>query len=202
MIKRPYILGLTGSIGMGKSSTAKLFADRGIPVWDADATVHQLYSGDTPAVRQIAAMLPEAVENNVVNRETLKASIAKDQSILQKLEQIVQPLIAQSRADFVADARDNDEDMVIIDHPLLLESKSERYCDGVLVVTIDAAEQRRRVLERGTMDEKTLEIILAKQMPDAEKRKRADFIVETTTPESAKQQVEAVIAKIKDSLNA
>mgnify|MGYP001628248694 FL=1 len=202
MIKRPYILGLTGSIGMGKSSTAKLFADRGIPVWDADATVHQLYSGDTPAVRQIAAMLPEAVENNVVNRETLKAAIAKDQSILQKLEQIVQPLIAQSRADFVADARDNDEDMVIIDHPLLLESKSERYCDGVLVVTIDAAEQRRRVLERGTMDEKTLEIILAKQMPDAEKRKRADFIVETTTPESAKQQVEAVIAKIKDSLNA
>ena len=202
MIKRPYILGLTGSIGMGKSSTAKLFADRGIPVWDADATVHQLYSGDTPAVRQIAAMLPEAVENNVVNRETLKAAIAKDQSILQKLEQIVQPLIAQSRADFVADARDNDEDMVIIDHPLLLESKSERYSDGVLVVTIDAAEQRRRVLERGTMDEKTLEIILAKQMPDAEKRKRADFIVETTTPESAKQQVEAVIAKIKDSLNA
>ncbi|GGA18714.1 dephospho-CoA kinase [Neptunicoccus cionae] len=202
MKQRPYILGLTGSIGMGKSTTAERFADRGIPVWDADATVHQLYSGDTPAVRQIAEMLPEAVENKTVNRDTLKAAIAKDQSILKKLEQIVQPLIAQSRADFVAEARDNDVDIVIIDHPLLLESSSERYCDGVLVVTIDAAEQRRRVLERGTMDEKTLEIILAKQMPDAEKRKRADFIVETTTPEAAERQVDAVIAKIKDSCNA
>ena len=142
------------------------------------------------------------MENNTVNRDTLKAAIAADQSILQKLEQIVQPLIAQSRADFVDQAAQNGDDIVIIDHPLLLESRSERYCDAVLVVSVDAAEQRRRVLERGTMDEKTLDIILAKQMPDAEKRKRADYIVETTTLDAARAQVQTIIDQIKDSFHA
>lgn len=202
MTKRPFILGLTGSIGMGKSTTAKLFADQGIPVWDADASVHQLYSGDTPAVRQIAAMIPAAVEKNIVNRDTLKAAIAADQNILQKLEQIVQPLIAQSRADFVENAAQNGDKIVIVDHPLLLESQSDRYCDAVLVVSVDAAEQRRRVLDRGTMDAKTLDIILAKQMPDAEKRNRADYIVETTTLDSARAQVHIIIDQIKDSFDA
>ena len=116
---KPFVLGLTGSIGMGKSTTAQMFADAGIPVWDADATVHDLYTGDTPAVRQIADMIPTAVANQTVNRETLKNFIAKDQSILQKLEAIVQPLIAQSRANFIANAT---SDIVVIDHPLLLES--------------------------------------------------------------------------------
>ncbi len=196
---KPFVLGLTGSIGMGKSTTAQMFADMGIPVWDADATVHDLYTGDTPAVRQIADMIPTAVANQTVNRETLKNFIAKDQSILQKLESIVQPLIAQSRANFIANAT---SDIVIIDHPLLLESRSDAYCDAILVVTVDPETQRDRVLSRGTMDQATLDIILAKQMPDAEKRKRADFIVETTTLDAARAQVQTVIKQIREQRDA
>jgi dephospho-CoA kinase len=196
---KPFVLGLTGSIGMGKSTTAQMFADAGIPVWDADATVHDLYTGDTPAVRQIADMIPEAVENQTVNRETLKAFIVKDQTILQKLEMIIQPLIAASRNNFIATAT---SDIVIIDHPLLLESRSNAYCDTILVVSVDAETQRDRVLSRGTMDAATLDIILAKQMPDAEKRKRADYIVETTTLDAARAQVQTVINQIREQLNA
>ncbi|MDA9789481.1 dephospho-CoA kinase [Amylibacter sp.] len=198
-MSKPFILGLTGSIGMGKSTTAQMFADAGIPVWDADATVHQLYSGDTPAVRQIAQMIPNAVENQIVNRDVLKAAIARDKTILSTLEAIVQPLIAASRADFIASAT---TDIVIIDHPLLLESKSDRYCDAILVVSVDASTQRQRVLDRGTMDAQTLDIILAKQMPDAEKRKRADYIVETTTLDAARAQVQTVINQIREQLHA
>ncbi len=196
---KPFVLGLTGSIGMGKSTTAQMFADAGIPVWDADATVHQLYTGNTTAVRQIADMLPDAVENQTVNRETLKAFIAKDQTILQKLEAIVQPLIAASRNTFIANAT---SDIVIIDHPLLLESRSDAYCDAILVVSVDAQTQRDRVLSRGTMDAATLDIILAKQMPDAEKRKRADYIVETTTLDAARAQVQTVIEHIREQRHA
>ena len=196
---KPFVLGLTGSIGMGKSTTAQMFADAGIPVWDADATVHDLYTGDTPAVRQIADMIPEAVENQTVNRETLKAFIVKDQTILQKLEMIIQPLIAASRNNFIATAT---SDIVIIDHPLLLESRSDAYCDAILVVSVDAETQRDRVLSRGTMDAATLDIILAKQMPDAEKRKRADYIVETTTLDAARAKVQTVINQIREQLNA
>ena len=196
---KPFVLGLTGSIGMGKSTTAQMFADAGIPVWDADATVHQLYTGDTPAVRQIADLLPKAVENQTVNRETLKAFIAKDQSILQKLEAIVQPLIAASRTAFIESAT---SDIVVIDHPLLLESKSDAYCDAVLVVSVDTETQRDRVLSRGTMDEATLDIILAKQMPDTEKRERADYIVETTFLDAARAQVQTVIEHIRGQKHA
>ena len=194
-----FLLGLTGSIGMGKSTTAQMFADAGIPVWDADATVHQLYTGNTPAVLQIAETFPDAVENQKVNRETLKAHIAKDQSILQKLEAIVQPLIAASRNDFIATATTN---IIVIDHPLLLESQSDAYCDAILVVSVDADTQRERVLSRGTMDATTLDIILSKQMPDAEKRKRADYIIETTTLDGARVKVQTVIEQIREQHNA
>ena len=196
---KPFVLGLTGSIGMGKSTTAQMFADAGIPVWDADATVHKLYTGDTPAVRQIAVLIPDAVENQSVNRETLKSFIAKDKSILEKLEAIVQPLIAASRTNFIASAI---SDIVVIDHPLLLESRTDDYCDAILVVSVDAVTQRDRVLSRGTMDAATLDIILAKQMPDAEKRERADFNVETTTLDAARVQVQTVIKQIREQLNA
>ena len=198
-MSKPFILGLTGSIGMGKSTTAQMFADAGIPVWDADATVHQLYSGDTPAVRQVAQMIPSAVKNQIVNRDVLKLAIAQDKTILSKLEAIVQPLIAASREAFIVSAT---ADIVIIDHPLLLESQSNRYCDAILVVSVDAKTQRTRVLDRGTMDESTLDTILAKQMPDAEKRTRADYIVETTTLDAARAQVQTVIKQIREQLHA
>ena len=198
----PYVLGLTGSIGMGKSTTAAMFADAGIPVWDADATVHELYSGDTLAVREISALLPQAVEKMTVNREVLKSEIAKDPSILPKLETIVQPLIAESRQTFIDAAARNNNDIVVIDHPLLLESRTDTYCDGVLVVSTTPQEQRRRVLERGSMDEETLDIILAKQMPDSEKRLRADFVIETTTLDAARRQVQNVIQRIREMRDA
>jgi dephospho-CoA kinase len=202
MTQKPFVLGLTGSIGMGKSTTSKMFADAGIPVWDADAIVHHLYSGDTPAVRKIALLVPGAVENQTVNRNTLKTAIARDKTLLQKIELIVHPLVTASRQAFIAAAATNGDKIVIIDHPLLFESRSADYCDAVLVVSTTPSEQRRRVIARGTMDAETLNIILAKQLPDAEKRQRADFIVETTTLDAARTQVQAVIQQIRDQLHA
>ena len=196
---KPFVLGLTGSIGMGKSTTAKMFADAGIPVWDADATVHRIYTGNSPVVQQIAEMYPKAVKNKEVDRQILKNLISRDQSILKKLEGIVQPSIAASRKNFILNAV---SDIVIIDHPLLLESNSDAYCDAVLVVTIDADTQKHRVLAREKMDIKTFDIIRSKQMPTAEKYKYADYIIETTTLSAARMQVQTVIRKIREQLNA
>ena len=196
-MKKIFVLGLTGSIGMGKSTTAKMFEEAGIPVWDADAKVHQLYNGDTSVVQQIADIFPDAVENKTVNRETLKDLISKDKSVLQRLEKIVQPIITVSRNNFIANANN---DIVVIDHPLLLESQSDAYCDAILVVSIDAETQRDRVLSRGSMDAETLDVILAKQIPNAEKCKRADYIIETKTLEAARAQVQIVIKKIREQI--
>lgn len=196
-MKKIFVLGLTGSIGMGKSTTAKMFEEAGIPVWDADAKVHQLYNGDTPVVQQIADIFPDAVENKTVNREALKDLISKDKSVLQRLEKIVQPIITVSRNNFIANANN---DIVVIDHPLLLESQSDAYCDAILVVSIDAETQRDRVLSRGSMDAETLDVILAKQIPNAEKCKRADYIIETKTLEAARAQVQIVIKKIREQI--
>ena len=196
-MKKKFVLGLTGSIGMGKSTTAKMFEEAGIPVWDADAKVHQLYTGDTPVVQQIANIFPDAVENKTVNRETLKDLISKDKSVLQTLEKIVQPMISVSRNNFIASANN---DIVVIDHPLLLESQSDSYCDAILVVSVDAETQRNRVLSRGSMDAETLDVIIAKQIPNAEKCKRADYIIETKTLEAARSQVQNVIKKIREQI--
>ena len=196
-MKKKFVLGLTGSIGMGKSTTARMFEEAGIPVWDADAKVHQLYTGDTPVVQQIANIFPDAVENKTVNRETLKDLISKDKSVLQTLEKIVQPMISVSRNNFIASANN---DIVVIDHPLLLESRSDSYCDAILVVSVDAETQRNRVLSRGSMDAETLDVIIAKQIPNAEKCKRADYIIETKTLEAARAQVQNVIKKIREQI--
>lgn len=197
-MKKKFVLGLTGSIGMGKSTTAKMFEEAGIPVWDADAKVHQLYTGDTLVVQQIADIFPDAVENKTVNRETLKDLISNDKNVLQRLEKIVQPIIAVSRNNFIANANN---DIVVIDHPLLLESQSDAYCDAILVVSIDSGTQRERVLSRGSMDAETLNVILAKQIPNAEKCKRADYIIETKTLEAARAQVKNVIKNIREQIS-
>lgn len=197
-MKKKFVLGLTGSIGMGKSTTAKMFEEAGIPVWDADAKVHQLYTGDTLVVQKIADIFPDAVENKTVNRETLKDLISNDKNVLQRLEKIVQPIIAVSRNNFIANANN---DIVVIDHPLLLESQSDAYCDAILVVSIDSGTQRERVLSRGSMDAETLNVILAKQIPNAEKCKRADYIIETKTLEAARAQVKNVIKNIREQIS-
>lgn len=194
-----FVIGLTGSIGMGKSSTAKLFAAEGCPVWDADAAVHRLYSKGGLAVDPMKAAFPEAVEDGTVSRERLKAIIAQDPQALKRIEAVVHPLVAQDRADFLAEHTD---DIVVLDIPLLFETGAADHMDAVVVVSIDEDEQRRRVLERGTMNETQFETILAKQVPDAEKRAKADYVVKTTTPEDAQRQVREVLADIRAKMNA
>ena len=172
------ILGLTGSIGMGKSTTAKLFAEAGVPVYDADAAVHELYEGE--AAPAIEAAFPGTTVNGKVDRAKLSARVVGNVAAMKQLEQIVHPMLGASRQKFFADAEAAKAPVVILDIPLLYETGGEKRVDAVVVVTTSAELQRERVLARGTMDEQKLDAIIAKQMPDAEKRKRADFVVDTS----------------------
>ncbi|MBL9072811.1 dephospho-CoA kinase [Tabrizicola sp.] len=191
-----FILGLTGSIGMGKSTTAQMFADEGLPVWDADATVHRLYQPGQAAARAIAALFPEAIdESGNVNRASLRALIQTDASVLDRLNAAVHPLVAADRAQFLAS---NDAaEIVLLDVPLLYETGLDAACDAVTVVSAPSEVQRTRVLSRGAMTEAEFQTILARQMPDAEKRKRADYIIPTTSLEAARQAVKDVLADIR-----
>ncbi len=193
-MNRPFVIGLTGSIGMGKSTTAAMFAEAGIPVWDADASVHRLYGPDGGAVPGIARLCPEAVRDGEVRRETLRDWIDRDKSALDKIEALVHPLVAADRADFVSRA---EGDIVLIDVPLLLETGSESGVDAVVVVSASAETQRERVLRRPGMTEERFEALLAKQLPDAEKRRRADYVIEAETLEGARRAVKDVIMDIR-----
>lgn len=172
------ILGLTGSIGMGKSTTAKLFVEAGVPVYDADAAVHQLYEGE--AVPVIEAAFPGTTANGKVDRAKLSARVVHDAAAMKQLEQLVHPMLGASRAKFFADAEAAEAPVVVVDIPLLFETGGEKRVDAVVVVTTSPELQRERVLARGTMDAAKLDAIIAKQLPDAEKRKRADFVVDTS----------------------
>ncbi len=194
-MSRPFLLGLTGSIGMGKSTTAKMFAAEGVPVWDADATVHALYASGGAAVTPIEAAFPGVVVDAAVDRARLRAALADDKQALSRLESIVHPLTTASRAAFVA--AHADADLVLLDIPLLYETGAENTCDAVLVVTAPPEVQRARVLERGTMTSAELEMILARQLPDAEKRARADHVIETLTLEDTRAAVRNLIAEIR-----
>jgi len=194
-----FVIGLTGSIGMGKSSTAKIFAAQGCPVWDADAAVHRLYAADGAAVMPMKDAFPEAIVDGAVSREKLKEIMGRDPSALKKIENIVHPLVAKDRADFIAA---NPDQIVVLDTPLLFETGANTSVDAVVVVTIDMDEQKRRVLERGTMTEEQFEAIKAKQTPDIEKRAGADYIVLTKTPEHAEIQVRQILDDIKGKVNA
>lgn len=193
---RPFLLGLTGSIGMGKSTTAQMFRDAGVPVWDADATVHVLYSAGGAAVAAIAAMFPDAVVDGAVDRARLKAQIAADKGALKRLEAVVHPLVAAHRAGFVAGAGAMGATLLVLDIPLLFETGADRQMDATLVVTAPPEVQRARVLERPGMTEAHLATILARQMPDAEKRARADHVIETRDLPSARLAVQNLIAQL------
>ncbi|QOZ30468.1 dephospho-CoA kinase [Bradyrhizobium sp. CCBAU 53421] len=186
------ILGLTGSIGMGKSTTAKLFMEAGVPVYDADAAVHQLYEGE--AAPAIEAAFPGTTANGKVDRAKLSARVVHDPAAMKQLEQIVHPMLGASRQKFFADAEAAGHPIVVVDVPLLYETGGEKRVDAVVVVTTSPELQRERVLARGTMDAAKLDAIIAKQMPDAEKRKRADFIVDTS------HGLDPVRARIRDIL--
>ncbi|MHC2338774.1 dephospho-CoA kinase [Bradyrhizobium sp. USDA 4454] len=186
------IVGLTGSIGMGKSTTAKLFMEAGVPVYDADAAVHQLYEGE--AAPAIEAAFPGTTTDGKVDRTKLSARVVHDPAAMKQLEQIVHPMLGASRQKFFADAEAAGNPIVILDIPLLFETGGEKRVDAVVVVTTSPELQRERVLARGTMDAAKLDAIIAKQMPDAEKRKRADFIVDTS------HGLDPVRARIRDIL--
>lgn len=187
-------LGLTGSIGMGKSTTAKLFVAAGCAVWDADAAVHRLYSVGGAAVDPMQYMFPRSIINGAVSRDVLKELIATDAGVLKKIEAIVHPLLVGDRAAFGETA---EADILVYDIPLLYETGGEARMDAVAVVSVDAGEQRRRVLARGTMTEAQFEAIKAKQMPDADKRARADYVIATNSLEKAATQVQDIIEDIR-----
>ncbi|SDF17883.1 dephospho-CoA kinase [Sulfitobacter delicatus] len=192
-----FLLGLTGSIGMGKSTTAKMFAEEGCAVWDADAAVHRLYGKGGAAVAPMAAEFPAAIKDGAVSREALKETIAADPTALPRIEAIVHPLVAEDRATFLADAK---SDIAVLDIPLLFETGGAAAMDAVACVTIPDDVQRDRVLARGTMTEAQFDAIRAKQMPAEEKCARADYVIETDMLDHARAQVRAVIRDIREKL--
>ena len=192
------LIALTGSIGMGKSTTAKMFADAGIPVWDADAAVHKLYGPGGAGSDAIAQLVPDAVTSDGVDRSKLRAAILADKTLFKKIEAVIHPLVGQDRADFLQAARNDKADIAICDIPLLFETGGNKAFDKIVVVSAPADIQRQRVLERPGMTEEAFEAILAKQVPDAEKRAQADYIVDTSKGiEAAEKQVAEIIADLR-----
>lgn len=192
-MKRPLILGLTGSIGMGKSTTAAMFAEAGVPVWDADAAVHRLYAPGGAAVGPVSDLCPDALRDGGIDRKALKRWIAQDDSALPRLEQVVHPLVAADRAAFIDRAAAKAMPLVVLDIPLLFETGADIACDQTLVVSAPPETQRARVLARPGMTEPQLQTILARQMPDAQKRARATHVIETRSLDQTRAEVRTLI---------
>ena len=192
-----YLIGLTGSIGMGKSLTAGLFEKQGIPVYDADAAVHALYEKNGAAVGPIGALVPEAIVNGAVDRAILGQHVLKDADKLKALEAIVHPLAGAAQRQFLIENEARGTKIVVLDIPLLLEGNGEKFVDSVVVVSAPYELQRTRVLARPGMSEERFADILSKQVPDAEKRQRAEFIVDSSiSVEDAETQVRAILEAI------
>lgn len=192
-------VGLTGSIGMGKSTTAAMFADAGIPVYDADAAVAELYLAGGAAVAPLEAAFPGVTKDGAVDREALRQRVLGNDEAMARLNAVVHPLLGQDRTTFFAQAEAQSADMVVLDIPLLFETGGQRNMDAVVVVTAPADVQRARVLARPGMNPERLDAILARQLPDAEKRAQADFIIDTGHGlEAAREQVAEVIAAMRD----
>ncbi|MEQ9692785.1 dephospho-CoA kinase [Shimia sp. SDUM112013] len=190
-------LGLTGSIGMGKSTTAKLFEEAGCAVWDADAAVHRMYGKGGKAIAPISKVLPDAIKDGAVSRDRLKDLIGKDPSVLKTLEKIVHPLVAEDRAEF---SRTAVADILVFDVPLLFETGGDNTMDAVACVSVSPETQKERVLQRGTMTEAQFEQIRAKQMPNKEKCAQSDYVIVTDTLDHARAQVEAIVQTITEQI--
>jgi dephospho-CoA kinase len=187
------ILGLTGSIGMGKSTTAKLFAEAGVPVYDADATVHRIYEGE--AAPAIEAAFPGTTVNGKVDRARLSERVMHNPAAIRRLEQIVHPMLRSHHQKFLEEAEKSGAPVALVDVPLLYETGGETRVDAVIVVTTSREIQRERILARENMTGEKLDAILARQLPDAEKRKRADFVVDTS------HGLDPVRSRIRDILD-
>jgi dephospho-CoA kinase len=195
-----FVLGLTGSIGMGKSTTAAIFRKLGIPVHDSDASVHALYQGK--AVSLVEAAFPGVTVDGVIDRKKLGAHVLGNDEALKRLEAIVHPLVWEEEKAFLDQANRDNVPLVVIDAPLLLETGQHERCDAIVVVTAPADVQRERVLARPGMTEEQFERIHVKQMPDAEKRCRADFIVDTSYGlDEAEAQVRDILSSIKEGMD-
>lgn len=200
-MSRPYLLGLTGSIGMGKSTAAAMFREAGIPVWDADAAVHALYAAGGAGAVVLADLAPEAIEDGAVDRARLKRAVLADPPLLARIEARIHPLVQADRAAFVA--AHGDAPLLVCDIPLLYETGAETDLDGVLVVTAPPQVQRARVLARPGMTEAAFAAILARQSPDAEKRARADFVLDSSAGlDAARAQIGSLIATLRERQNA
>ncbi|MGA7433487.1 MAG: dephospho-CoA kinase [Xanthobacteraceae bacterium] len=193
--ERPFVLCLTGSLGMGKSTAAKFFAEEGVAVHDSDATVHALYEGE--ATPLIEAAFPGSTSGSKVDRNKLAAMVLSDKAALMRLEAIVHPMVTASREKFLAKAQARGEKIVVFDVPLLFETKAERGCDAVVVVSAPPEIQRKRAFERPGMTDDKFAAILAKQMPDAEKRGRADFVVDSSQSfDHTRAQIRDILRKV------
>lgn len=194
------IVALTGSIGVGKTTTAAMFSDHGIPIWDADAAVHRLYGVNGAATLLLKPIFPDAIApDGSIDRARLSKLVIGQPEKLAQLEAIVHPLVGQDRGEFLANARLEQQPLVIVDVPLLFETGGEKYVDAVIVVSCDAALQRARVLARANMTEEKLAAILARQMPDEEKRPRADYLI---TTDIGVEDTKAQVVKILKALIA
>lgn len=190
--------GLTGSIAMGKSETAKMFAARGIPVFDSDAAVHALYGRGGAAVEAIASLAPSVIVDGAVDRPQLSRLVQSEPGLLKQIENAVHPLVKQMQRQFLAEAAAAGADIAVLDIPLLFETGREAEVDVVIVVSAGAEQQRERALKRPGMTAEKLDFILSKQTPDVEKRARADYVIDTSVSlaETAKE-VDRVIAELR-----
>ena len=196
-LKQTVLLGLTGSIGMGKSTTAAMFLKQGIPVWDADSTVHKLYAKNGAAVKFFNQEIPSAVSNGEVSRVALKKLIKEDINNLKKIEQIVHPLVAKDRLTFIENSKKYNAPLIVLDIPLLFETGFYKLVDYIAVVTVDYTTQKQRVLDRESMTEEMFTQILDKQVSNEEKKRKADFIIPTETIEAAESKVQEIIAQLE-----
>jgi dephospho-CoA kinase len=187
-------LGLTGSIGMGKSTTAGFFRDLGCDVWDADAAVHRLYAKGGAAVEPIGELFPDAIQDGSVSRDVLREHLMADPAQFPALERIIHPLVAKDRFEFI---KASSADIVVLDVPLLFETGADKAMDAVACVSIDPDQQKKRVLSRGTMNEAAFTKILERQWPNADKVAKADYVIKTDTLENAKEQVSKIVKEIR-----